>query len=460
MPKGKPGTPLDAATTAVLETGPAEFDALFVRVAPRFVRPEVRQRARRYLGGLLAPVQRRNAWQLAEHLGELTPDGVQRLLNAAQWDADQVRDDLQAYVVEHLGNPEAVLVIDETGFLKKGVKSVGVQRQYSGTAGRIENCQIGVFLAYATPQARTFLDRELYLPQAWAGDAARRAEAGVPEAVEFATKPQLAQRMLQRAREAGVPAAWVTGDAVYGNDRKLRLWLEAQGQPFVLEVACKEALWSWQEHGPQPVRADRLAEQIAAAGWERLSAGWGAKGPRLYDWARVRLFRPGWPGWEHWLLVRRSLAKPEELAYYVVFALEGTSVAELVRVAGSRWAIEECLESAKGEVGLDQYEVRKWDGWYRFMTLALLAQAYLTVLRAKALLTDGGEKGGRPSACRVGGRASGGVAAAHRAGSAAAPPRAGLAVRAAPGEAPALVTLAPQTSTAGQALPLSAAPGP
>jgi SRSO17 transposase len=392
MPKGKEGTPLDAATAAVLERGQAEFDALVARIAPRFAREEVRERAQCYLGGLLAPVQRRNGWQLAEHLGELTPDGVQRLLNQARWDAEQVRDDLQRYVVEQLGDPRAVLVMDETGFLKKGEQSVGVQRQYSGTAGRIENCQIGVFLAYATRQGRTFLDRELYLPQEWATDAARRAEAGVPEEVQFATKPQLAQRMLQRARAAGVPAAWVTADAVYGNDRKLRMWLEEQGQAFVLEVACKEPLWAWQERGPRQVRADRLTEQIPSETWERLSAGAGAKGPRLYDWARVRLFRLGWPGWEHWLLVRRSLSKPEERAYYVVFCPEGTPLPELVRVAGSRWTIEECLESAKGEVGLDQYEVRKWDAWYRFITLALLAHAYLTVLRSRALLT--GAKGG------------------------------------------------------------------
>ena len=460
MPKGKEFTPLDAATVAVLETGEAEVEALFTRVAPRFFRPEVRQRARRYLAGLLAPVQRRNAWQLAEHLGELTPDGVQRLLNTAQWDADQVRDDLRAYVVEHLGDPDAVLVLDETGFLKKGPKSAGVQRQYSGTAGRIENCQIGVFLAYATAQGRTFLDRELYLPQEWAKDGARRAEAGVPPEVEFATKPHLGQRMLQRAREAGVPAGWVTGDAVYGNDRKLRLWLEEQGQPFVLEVACKEALWSWQEHGPKQVRADLLLEQIPAAGWERLSAGWGAKGPRLYDWARVRLFRPDWAGWEHWLLVRRSIAQPEESAFYVVFAPAGTGLTELVRVAGSRWAIEECLESAKGEVGLDQYEARKWDGWYRFITLALLAHAYLTVLRAKALLPSPREKGGAASAGWGGSRVSRGVAAAHGSGCASAPARAGLGLRPAAGTAPTLVALAAETSDAGQALPLPAAPGP
>jgi SRSO17 transposase len=392
MPKGKEITTLDAATLAILEKGQPEFDALFARIAPAFARPEVRHRAHSYLAGLFAPVPRRNAWQLAEHLGEFTPDGVQRLLNAARWDADRVRDDLRAYVVEHLGDPRAVLVVDETGFLKKGEKSVGVQRQYSGTAGRVENCQIGVFLAYASPKGRTFLDRELYLPKEWGQDQERRREAGVPEEVAFATKPQLARRMLERAREAGVPAAWVTGDSVYGGDRKLRMWLEEQEQPFALEVACDEPLWAATERGPAQVRADQLAAQVPPERWERLSAGWGAKGPRLYDWARVPLFRLDWPGFEHWLLVRRSIPDPEELAYFVVFAPRGTTLAELVRVAGSRWAIEEGLESAKNEVGLDQYEVRRWEAWYRYITLSLLAHAYLTVLRARALLT--GEKGG------------------------------------------------------------------
>jgi SRSO17 transposase len=390
--KGKESSPLDAATAAVLETGQAEFEALFTRIAPRFYRQEARERAKHYLGGLLAPVARRNAWQLAEHLGELNPDGVQRLFNAVRWDADPVRDDLREYVIEHLGDAQAVLVVDETGFLKKGTKSVGVQRQYSGTAGRIENCQIGVFLAYASPQGRTFLDRELYLPREWVEDPQRRTEAGVPEAVSFATKPQLARRMLERALEAGMPAAWVTGDAVYGGDRRLRIWLEEREQPFVLEISCREPLWARTTVGPAQVRADQLAASLPAAAWERLSAGWGAKGPRLSDWARLPLARWPWPGFEHGLLVRRSISQPEELAYYVVFAPQGTLLSELVRVAGSRWAIEECLESAKGEVGLDQYEVRRWEAWYRFITLALVAHAYLTVLRARALLTT--EKGG------------------------------------------------------------------
>src|SRR5215204_2144399 len=196
-----------------------ELNALHDRIAPRFARPEVRARAGKFLTGLLDPLERRNGWQLAEALGERSPDGVQRLLRTARWDAEAVRDDLRAYVVEQLGDPEAVLVIDETGFLKKGSKSVGVARQYSGTAGRIENCQIGVFLAYASSRGHAFLDRALYLPQSWCDDRPRCQAAGIPDDVTFATKPELARRMLERALDAGVPAAWVTGDEVYGGDR-------------------------------------------------------------------------------------------------------------------------------------------------------------------------------------------------------------------------------------------------
>jgi len=220
---------MGALTVAEVAGWEAGLDALHARIAPRFARPEVRRRARGYLRGLLCPVERKNGWQVAERIGEATPDGVQRLLNAARWDADGVRDDLRAYVLEHLGDPAAVLVVDETGFLKKGTKSVGVQRQYSGTAGRIENCQVGVFLAYAAPAGYAFLDRELYLPAGWAGDAARRKEAGVPAPVAFRTKPRLAEAMLERAASAGAPAGWVTADEVYGGDRRLRVWLEERG---------------------------------------------------------------------------------------------------------------------------------------------------------------------------------------------------------------------------------------
>jgi SRSO17 transposase len=296
-------------------------------------------------------------------------------------------------VVDHLGEPEGVLVVDETGFLKKGSKSVGVAKQYCGTAGKVENCQIGVFLTYASSSGRTFLDRELYLPREWASDTERRAEAGVPADVTFATKSQLAKRMLERALNAGVPAAWVTGDTVYGGDRRLRMWLEEREQPFVLAVKSNEPLWSDGDGGVRQRPATRIADRVKEDDWQRLSAGAGSKGPRLYDWARAELFRLPDPGWKHWLLVRRSIDDPEDLAYYVVFGPADTCLSELVRVAGTRWAIEECIETAKGEVGLDEYEVRKWDGWYRHITLSLLAHTYLTVTRATARGAESAKRG-------------------------------------------------------------------
>ena len=366
-------------------------------IAGRFRRPEPRRRVLEYLKGLLSPVERKNGWQLAEQAGDATPYGVQHLLSTYIWDADLVRDDLRDYVVEHLGDASGVLVVDETGFLKKGEKSVGVQRQYSGTAGRIENCQIGVFLTYATAQGRTLLDRELYLPRVWAEDPERREEAGVPEKVGFRTKPQLARKMLERAVESGVPFGWATGDEVYGNDRKLRLWLEREGIPHVLAIRSNEKLWAWTDQGSRQVRADRLALGVEGLGWVRLSAGDGAKGPRVYDWALVDIRPLKEPGKGYWLLARRSVAKPEELAYYVCYGPAGTTLEELVRVAGTRWTIEECFEEAKGQVGLDQYEVRRWDGWYRHITLAMLAHAYLAVVRRRAS-SQGclGEKGAVP----------------------------------------------------------------
>ena len=369
----------------------AGLDAVHERVGRHVRRPEPRRRVKAYLRGLLAPVERKNAWQVAEHAGERTPDGIQRLLATARWDADAVRDDLRDYVVAHLGDRAAVLVVDETGFLKKGTKSVGVQRQYSGTAGRIENCQIGVFLAYASPRAaggHAFLDRELYLPKEWADDMGRRREAGVPDETTFATKPQLARRMLARALDAGVPFAWVTGDEVYGGDRRLRLWLEEHEVPHVLAIKRTEPLWAMDDRGPAQVAAATLAAGVPArgpAGWRRLSAGNGAKGPRRYAWARVpiRHLAAAWePTHGYWLLVRRSLADPTDLAYYVCFGPAGTTLTTLVRVAGVRWAIEEGFEATKGEVGLDHYEVRRWDGWYRHVTLALFAHAFLAAIRA------------------------------------------------------------------------------
>ena len=360
-------------------------------IAGRFRRPEPRRRALAYLRGLLSPVERKNGWQLAEQAGDATPDGVQRLLYNYRWDADLVRDDLGDYVVEHLGCADGVVVVDETGFLKKGDKSAGVQRQYSGTAGRIENCQVGVFLAYAGVKGRTLLDRELYLPQVWARDWERRREAGVPDSVGFRTKPQLAQLMLGRTLESGVPFAWFTGDEVYGSDRNLRLWLEREEIAHVMAIKRNGKLWALTDRGPLQVRADRLAAGVEESAWVRCSAGNGAKGPRVYDWAAVDIRPLREPGKGHWLLARRSVAKPGELAFYVCFGPSDTTLEELVRVAGTRWAIEECFEEAKGEVGLDQYEVRRWDGWYRHITLAMLAQAYLAVIRNQAM--EPGEKG-------------------------------------------------------------------
>lgn len=362
-----------------------ELERVSQRLRPRFARAEMRVRSRRYLLGLLSGAARKNGWQLAEAVGERSPHGMQDLLSRAVWDAEAVRDDLRAYVVEHLGDATAVLVVDETGFLKKGVKSVGVQRQYSGTAGRIENCQIGVFLAYASPRGRAFLDRALYLPQTWAANDARRAEAGVPANVVFRTKPELAQAMLAQALTADMPFAWVTGDEVYGGDRRLRLWLEEQHLAHLLAVKATEPLWASTERGPAQVAAADLVAGLPAAAWVTLSAGDGAKGPRVYDWAWAPIRPLREPGQGYWLLARRSLSDATELAYYVGYGPEETPLTELVRVAGTRWAIETCFEEAKGEVGLDESEVRRWDGWHRHVTLCLLAHAVLAVTRAAAV---------------------------------------------------------------------------
>jgi SRSO17 transposase len=365
-----------------------EFDRLCDRIGPRFARPEVRRRAAGFLRGLLGGVDGKNGWQLAEHAGETTPDGMQRLLTSARWDAAALRDDVRGYVVEQLGDPDGVLVVDETGFLKKGGGSAGVQRQYSGTAGRIENCQVGVFLAYASRRGRALVDRELYLPKEWAADPGRRVEAHVPERVGFHTKPQLAQQMLARAVDAGVPAGWVTADEVYGGDARLRAWLEERDLAYVLAVKATQPLWAHGQHGPAEVPACQLVARLPARAWRRLSAGDGAKGPRVYDWARVELTRPGWPGRGFWLLVRRRLTDGE-LAFYACFGPARTTLIALVRVAGTRWAVEECFQAAKDQVGLDHYQVRRYDAWYRHVTLVLVAQAFLAAVRAQA-----GEGGG------------------------------------------------------------------
>jgi SRSO17 transposase len=364
-----------------------ELDALNERIAQRFSRTEVRRRARTYLRGLLGSAERKNSWQLAEAAGESTPYGVQHLLGRANWDADLVRDELREYVVEHLGGEGAILVVDETGFLKKGTESVGVKRQYTGTAGKRENCQVGVFLAYATDKGAAFIDRELYLPEEWAEDEERRRRAGVPEEVDFATKPRLARKMLQRALEAEVRAGWVVADSVYGDTRRLGVWLEEHEQAYVMAVSGKAHVWRgfYQPKVGEildALREGTLPMEEDDEGWKRLSAGEGSKGERLYDWLGLPLNRPLQEGFARWLLVRRSIDDPDELTAYAVFAPEESTLEELARVAGSRWKIEEAFEEAKGEVGLDHYEVRSWPGWYRHITLAMFAHAFLAAIRA------------------------------------------------------------------------------
>jgi SRSO17 transposase len=372
----------DGATPEIEEVRAwaAGLEALHARISPRFARAEPRRRVLAYLRGLLGAVTRKNGWRLAEHAGEATPDGMQRLLSTADWDSDLVRDDLRGYVVEHLGDPAAVLVVDETGFLKKGTTSVGVQRQYSGTAGKVDNCQLGVFLSYASSKGRAFIDRELYLPRVWIQDPARCRAARVPEQVGFRTKPQLARVMLERALDAGVPAAWVTADEVYGGDPALRGFLEDRGVSYVLAVKGTEPLGT---ATPGSATAAQVAASVPPEQWVACSAGHGAKGRRLYDWTRVELAAPAAAGCMRWLLVRRS-RRDQELAFYTCFGPAETSLLGLVRVAGTRWAVEEGFQQAKTEVGLDHYEVRRWPGWYRHITLALLAHAFLVVTRAKA----------------------------------------------------------------------------
>ncbi len=372
------------ATASTIAGGQAYLADLARRLAPYFARSQSRDRVLAYLRGLLSEAERKNSWQVAEVCGESTPYGFQYLLSRADWDADAVRDELHTYSMQHLGDPNGVLVLDETGFLKKGRHSAGVARQYTGTVGKVDNCQIGVFLSYASPLGHALLDRELYLPQEWTDDRERCRQAGIPEDRRFATKPQLARQMLARAFAAGVPAKWVTGDSVYGDNRPLRQWLEAQPQAYVLAVSGKEYVWL----GAQQRQVKTLLASLPVEGWTRLRAGDGAKGPRWYDWRWVSLADPVDPTWRRWLLVRRSLSEPTDLTAYVVFAPQPTTLAEVVRVAGSRWTVESSFEAAKGEVGLDQYEVRTWRGWYRHITLVMWALALLTVMRAGTIAVD------------------------------------------------------------------------
>ena len=373
------------------------LDELVERIGHLFARSETRRRVRAYLQGLLSPAQRKNSWQLAEAVGDETPYGMQQFLYRALWGADELRDELRWYVIEHLGDDQAILIVDETGFLKKGSHSAGVKRQYSGTAGRIENCQIGVFLAYTSQRGHALIDRALYLPEDWVADRERCRRAGIPEEVTFTTKPNQAWQMLRRVVGDDVPFAWVTADTIYGDYRRMRMWLEGLPKGYVLAVSAKETVTLANGH-QLPVR--ELLTTLPTGGWSRLSAGEGAKGPRWYEWLRLPLMPPLTQGWARWLLVRRSLVDPSEMATYVCFAPEGTSLETLVRVAGHRWTIESCFEEAKGEVGLDEYEVRSWTGWYRHVTLACLAHAFLAVVRSQTTTAEPSAAKGGPW-CRL-----------------------------------------------------------
>jgi SRSO17 transposase len=346
----------------------------------RFARCETRDRVRAYLVGLLEPVQRKNAWQVAEQIGDPDPYGVQYLMGRSEWDPDLVRDDLRGYVVETLGDPTAVLSLDETGFLKKGTRSAGVARQYTGTAGRIENAQVGVFLAYASRHGTAFLDRALYLPEEWADDPDRCKGAGIPPGTAFATKPRLAKLMLERVFKAGVPAAWVTGDEVDGSDGGLRRWLEGQRRPYVLAVRANQYVWA----GFRQSTVAALAKALPKRAWHTITIAAGSKGPRRYAWAGVPINSDRGPKWRRWLLFRRSLDDPENRAYYIAAGPRRTTLTGLAKTAGARWAVEGAFEAAKQEVGRADYEVRSWTGWHRHVTLSLLAQAVLAAVRKRA----------------------------------------------------------------------------
>lgn len=372
----------DSSTTVCIEHWSDVFTDLYERVAQRCARTEVRERLRRYLSGLLGNVERKNGWQLAEAIGDTDPQGVQRLLRTTRWDAGGARDDLRDYVLAHLGDEASgVLIVDETGFVKKGRKSCGIARQYTGTAGDTVNAQVGVFLAYASQRGAAFIDRALYLPREWTGDRERRSEAGIPTATRFATKITLAERMLARAFAAGAPAQWVVADSGYGRSHRFRQWLEKRKRAYAVMVPKTNAI---HYYGGRE-RVEQLGARLAEDAWIPIAAGVGAQGERVHDWTCLPLSERCASGMRHWLLVRRDPDDPDANRYWLAYGPAETTITELVRVCDGRWQIEECFAQAKGEVGMDQYEVRTWEAWHRFITLCLLAHALLVVLRTRAL---------------------------------------------------------------------------
>jgi SRSO17 transposase len=391
-------------TIEELEAWQEEFEAFHARFADLFERSESREQAKKYLRGLLAQADRKNSWQVAEAVGDRIPDRMQRLLYRVPWDAEAARDRLQQFVIETFGDEEGIGVVDETSFRKKGTHSVGVARQYLGTAGKLENGQVATVLSYAAKGAHVLLDRQLYLPEEWAWNKQRRAEARVPGEVRFETKPEQAIAMLEHAWEQGVPMRWVTGDEVYGDSPRLRETIQAHGRFYVLAVSANTRVWTerpqveepQEQTGGRPQLAPRLApgaptakmvsEVVASLpshAWKRLAVMEGEKGPIQYQWARTRVVesRDRLPGPDVWLLARRSLSDATQLAYYLAYTPSRTSLETKVRVASSRYTVEQCIEEAKSETGLDEYEVRFWHSWYRHITLSMMAHAWLASIR-------------------------------------------------------------------------------
>ena len=366
-----------AVTVDDVDAWECDLEALFVRMSPLFYRTESRKHAEQYVRGLLAPLQRKNGWTIAEHVGEPEPKALQRFLNLSPWDVEGLLACNREYVLEHLASPSAILVADPTGFAKKGTKSVGVQRQYSGTMGRIDNCQIATFLGYVTPQRdRVLLDRRLYLPQeSWLADPARCAEAGVPADTTFKTRPQQVIEMIDAAVEAGVPFAWFTADEEFGQNPGLREHLERAGISYVMAVP-KNTVHTDAAGRETPL--NDLAPALNHTAWQRRACGIGAKGFRVYDWALIDTDHT-----DHQYLIRRSI-DDGELAYYHCYNPKHARFSELVNVAGARWPIEECFGSGKNEVGLDEYQVRKYNAWHRHITLAMLTHSFLAITAHKA----------------------------------------------------------------------------
>ena len=359
-----------------------ELSALKERISAVFRRRELKETGGAFVDGLLSGIERKTGWLLAERAGLERPYRMQSVLGRSRWDAEALRDAVRDYALEALGDADGVLVVDETGFVKKGKHSVGVARQYSGTAGRIENCQVGVFVAYASRFGQALIDRRLYLPQAWAEDGARRAKARVPEDVAFATKPQIACDLIAAALDTGMPCAWVLADALYGSDSRLRRMLEQRGQAYVLAVRSNHCLRFPQDGGLIQTDPETLADALDTDAWTTHAAGEGAKGLRLYDWARIALPWVCDADWERWILIRRSQRDPTKRAYYLVFAPADTPLADLAGAAGLRWTIEECFQRTKDDLGLDHCEARSWHGWHRHMSLCMAAAAFLAKLAA------------------------------------------------------------------------------